>query len=138
DVADLDESILYIIVPRNIDFQAKVFLPSNVVVERELTVYDVINIADIHATINSTCVFEALALGKPSILIDYRGGASSYYYKIFEHSNSVVFVSNPHEFLASIVGGSFPSSSQIKSEGGQFFKDGFRLNISASVKSLLR
>ncbi|RNL81626.1 hypothetical protein ED312_18630 [Sinomicrobium pectinilyticum] len=137
NVGELDPSILYLIVPRNPDLQSRVSLASNIIIERKLNIYDAINMSDIHSTVNSTCAIEALALGKPNVLIDHMGLARSYYYGIFKDSLSVKFVEpDPKEYYAAIKKPDFPPSERISNEGKVFFEKDFKKNIIDLLRKL--
>lgn len=130
EVASLDKSICYLIIPRNINENYKENnLEPNVFIERKLNIYEALQICDIHASINSSCAVEALIFGVPNVLYDYNNWASDYYKQILGEDNSTFYVKEPEEFINVIRRNEFMPKQEIERKGSFFFKKGFINNF---------
>ena len=82
-VALLDTSICYLLIPRNAHKSYESFsLEDNLFIVKDLNIYECLQFADFHVTINSSCAIESLFFGVPNILFDYEGWACSYFQNI--------------------------------------------------------
>jgi len=128
-VAALDQSILFLMVPRNVDRDyAHIELQKNMVIEREMNIYECLQIADIHFTVNSTCAIEALYFGVPNILYDYDNWARSYYENILNDKKHTKYVITPEEFIFVLNENNFYSKKSIIEKSAVFFTRNFIKN----------
>lgn len=134
-LAALDTSILYLAVPRD---PLKPYLNApkrkNLIIERNRNIYECLQIADFHATINSTCAIEALYFGVPNILFDYSNWASDYYNKILNDAKHTVFVKSPDEFLDMVRSHMFDETDMIVESSKYFIEQGFEQNVKNLMK----
>jgi len=104
NVAKLNDNILYIFIPRNTrkDY-IKYKFPSNILIIKELNVYQIIRESDFHATVYSTCALEAPALGIPNIMINLDDLAHRYFSDILTNCETTKFVDSEEAFLKAIM-----------------------------------
>lgn len=90
NAANLDSSILYILIPRrwNDDYK-KINLPENVVFSKKNGFYEVILWCTHHSTVFSSTAFESNYFGIPNILVDIEGLATKYFGVFFEKQDIV-------------------------------------------------
>lgn len=131
----LDRNILYIFVPRDInkDYSNTNF-PENIVILRDLNVYQIIKEADFHSTMYSTCALEAPALGTPNILININNFAKKYYSKTLTNRDVTRFVDTGKEFVDTIRSWRTKTKTEIISLHCNFYKQ----NHKESLKQALR
>jgi len=98
--ASLSKNVLYIFVPRDVnkDYSNANF-PENIILLKNLNVYQIIKEANFHATVYSTCSLEAPALGVPNILINIDGMARKYYSDLLMNRDVTRFVDTEEEFV---------------------------------------
>lgn len=102
--AELDDHILYILIPRRPEddkYSARV-LPDNVKIERIKNFYELMSYVDFHSTVNSTCALEAPALGVQNILVNIDKQAEIVYGKILSDERINRFVNSPEECVNTI------------------------------------
>ena len=123
NVAKINESILYIFIPRNTgkDYLNYKF-PNNIVVIKELNVYQIIRESDFHATVYSTCALEAPALGIPNILINLDDLAHQYFSDILTNRETTKFVDSEEAFLETIMTWSPVDKGEIMRMHRDFYK----------------
>jgi hypothetical protein len=137
-VAALDFEIGYILVPRNPKKTYSKFKTGpNLIIERELNIYDCLGFADYHCTINSTCAIESLCFGVPNILYDYDGWATSYYSNLLDDLGHTVFVNSADEFISTIYQTEFYSKEIIKKASTFFFEDNFLENVKTAIETVV-
>ncbi len=127
---------VYLIIPRNpaYDFEAWSF-PSNVIVERDLNIYEAMKIGDVHTTINSTTALEAFCFGIPSVLIDIKHMAGNYYQDLFDNVDSVTFAADMDSFIEAIAHAKDRDRGKIRAEGDRFFKRDYDTNFRQALQS---
>ncbi|MEW7289526.1 hypothetical protein [Aquimarina sp. 2304DJ70-9] len=97
EAANLDPSILYILIPRKWNERyEEIDLPANVVFSKKNGFYDVVVWCTHHSTVFSSTAFEANYFGIPNILIDIDGLATRYFGVFFEKQN---IVNDKREFI---------------------------------------
>lgn len=136
--AELDDSVFYMLIPRNIsgDYE-HLPLPENMVIEKTLNIYECLRIADVHLTVNSTCSIEALYFGVPNILFDHDNWASSYYAKILKDPRHTKYVKTAEELIYTLNSNKFDSKKVIIEKSGVFFTRNFIENIKNFLKKEL-
>tara|TARA_R110002033_G_scaffold169897_3_gene211449 strand:+ start:247429 stop:248811 length:1383 start_codon:yes stop_codon:yes gene_type:complete len=128
--AILDDTVCYVVIPRNSNKDySKMKFQSNVIINKKINIYEALKICDIHATINSSCAIEAMSLGIPNILYNYKNWSSSYFKSIFDSDNYGCYVTTPQEFYNIIKEHKYASREQILKKGETFFKKGFMQNF---------
>ena len=133
--ASLSKDILYIFVPRDLskDYSWTDF-PENIIILENLNIYQMIKVADFHATVNSTCALEAPVLGVPNILININNQAKMYYSNILTNRDVTRFVNKENEFINLILNRQTKSKKQINNLHRGFYKQ----NHKESLKQALR
>lgn len=135
-VAALDPMVGYLLVPRNpIKLYDQFKTRPNVIIERDLNIYECLAFADYHSTINSTCAIESLCFGVPNILYNYDGWAWRYYSNVLKDSGHTVFVDSADEFIATLNRQQFFPREKIKKAGALFFEDNFLQNVKRIVET---
>ena len=135
-VASLNGKVCYLIVPRNPQKSyAKFHAMSNLIIEKELNIYECLHFADYHCTINSTCAIESLYFGVPNILYDYSGWATNYYATILGDAKHTIFVESAEQFVEALDNWHFYSREEIKNAGNLFFEDNFLQNVTSFVET---
>jgi len=100
----LSNKILYIYVPRIYDKEKyKIFDNyKNIVLMKDLNIYQIIKKSDFHSTMFSTCAIESPAIGIPNILINIDGLSKFYYENILDDKNTK-YVDNEREYVKTIL-----------------------------------
>lgn len=87
-------------------YNEKYKFPSNIRFN-EGTVYEAIGKTDIHLTIFSTTSIEALSLGKPCLLYDFKGNATNHLYSMIGDNDNAYFLKSVDDFV-NYIGNYFP------------------------------
>ena len=137
DSADLDKDILYLFVPRDKkrDYR-QVNFPSNILVIKDLNVYQVIKESDFHATVSSTCALEALAIGVPNILINILNEARNMYGYLLNGKRFSLFADTPEEFIHAVNEFKFEKRKNIQKVGDLFYRPGYLNNLKEALLNL--
>ena len=129
-VALLDTSICYLLIPRNAHKSYESFsLEDNLFIVKDLNIYECLQFADFHVTINSSCAIESLFFGVPNILFDYEGWACSYFQNILNDQKHTVMVKSAKEFITAIYSHDFYQKTEIIDKSRQFIERDFSENI---------
>jgi hypothetical protein len=134
-VAELNISVYYILIPRNVlrDY-GHLELPKNMIIEKNLNIYECLRIADVHLTVNSTCAIESLYFGVPNILFDYDNWATNYYANILKDPMHTKYVKTAEEFIFALNSGEFHSKKAIIEKSMRFFTRNFTENLRNLLK----
>ena len=99
--AVLDRDICYLLIPRHPEEEhyASFELPDNVMIVKNQNFYELMMLADFHATVYSTCAIEAPSLGVQNILINIDGLAKRFYGNVLNDSRITRFVETPEDFV---------------------------------------
>lgn len=132
--ASLNSNVLYIFVPRNVnkDYSNANF-SENIVILKDLDVYQIIKEAIFHATVYSTCALEAPALGVSNILINIDGLAKKHYSDLLVNRDITKFVDTEEEFLDLILNWHTKTKNEIRNSHNGFYKQ----NHNESLKQAL-
>jgi len=134
ETARKDPSIGYLLMPRNVHKSYDAYkLEQNLMIIKDLNVYECLQIADFHSTINSTCAIESLYFGVPNILYDFKGWAASYYENILDDNKHTMLVQTPEAFLQVIATHEFYSGDVLIEKSRAFI----RRNFSDNIKSVI-
>lgn len=134
ECANIMPQVAFLLVLRNPDYQTLLQTPENLIIDPAINIYNAFDICDIHSTINSTTVLEALFFGKPNILFDFNGQPMSYFSELSK-LKSVNFVKSAGEFEKRLYAFDSLSSTEIQDEGKEFFVPDFRQNLLAQSKT---
>jgi hypothetical protein len=132
--ARLNNDILYIFVPRdtNKDYSLVEF-PNNVVILKDLNIYQIIKESDFHSTVFSTTAIEAPALGIPNILINIDGFAKKYYSDILTDRNTTIIAETEQEFIKILDNRKKISKKIIMDAHEGFYKQNHKENIKRAI-----
>ena len=135
EVSSLDENILYIFIPRelNKDYSNEGF-SRNVVIIKELNVYQIIKESDFHSTVYSTCALEAPVLGVPNILINIEGLAKKYYEEILTNSDTTKFVDTKKEYYNTVLNWNTKSKQEIMKLHNIFYEKNHKESLKHALK----
>jgi len=99
--AVLDRDICYLLIPRypQEENYSSFELPDNVMVVKDENFYELMMLADFHATVYSTCAIEAPSLGVQNILINIDGLSKRFYGNVLNDSRVTRFADTPQEFV---------------------------------------
>lgn len=138
-LASLDESILYMFVPRDVNknyvdnnFQ------SNIIIIKNLNVYQIIKESDFHATVFSTCALEAPALGVPNILINIDGLAKKYYVDILTNSDITRFVDTEEDFLTTVLTWNTKNMREIMDMHNNFYEQNHKESLKKALNLIYK
>lgn len=100
--AALDRDICYLLIPRypQGEHYSSFELPGNVMIVKDENFYELMTLADFHATVFSTCAIEAPSLGVQNILINIDGLSKRFYGNILNDSRVTRFADTPQEFVS--------------------------------------
>jgi len=133
--ASLSKNILYIFVPRKINKDyTNVHFPENIVILKDLDVYQTIKEVDFHATIYSTCALEAPTLGVPNILINIDGLAKAYYSDLLMNRDITRFVDTEEEFVDVILNWHTRLKKEIMNLHEGFYKQNHKENLKRALE----
>jgi len=136
--ASLSKDILYIFVPRDLskDYSRANF-PENIIILRNLNIYQIVKEADFHATVNSTCALEAPVLGVPNILININNQAKIYYSDLLTNRNVTRFVDKENEFVNLILNWQTNSKKEINNLHRGFYKENHKENLKQALRIVM-
>ncbi len=135
--ASLSKDILYIFVPRDLskDYSYANFL-GNIIIIKDLDVYQIMREADFHSTLWSTCALEAPALGVPSILININGFAKKYYSNLLTNRDVTRFVDTPEEFIDIILKWQPKRKKEITNLHSSFYREDHKKSLKIALKRI--
>lgn len=91
------KDILFIYVPRTNDADVS-SKEENVLIKKDVNIYEYLKWADVHMTISSTTCLEAHYYHTPTIFVDMNHLASEYYGNILTRKNGAVYITRKEEF----------------------------------------
>ena len=133
DTAQKNDKILYIYIPRGINYftTKKIIPPQNIIfLNDNINTYEIISNCHFHATVTSTCSIEALCMGIQNIFININNWSKSYYSHL-ESKKYNYFANTPDEFLNIIFSSYEVSKQEIIEEYAHFIKIGYESNFRA-------
>ena len=100
--AVLDRDICYLLIPRypQEEHYSSFELPDNVMIVKDENFYELMMLADFHATVYSTCAIEAPSLGVQNILINIDGLSKRFYGNMLSDGRITRFTDTPEEFVS--------------------------------------
>ncbi len=126
----LSKDILYIFVPRDINKNySNVNFPENIIMLKNLDVYQIIKETNFHATVNSTCALEAPAIGVPNILININNLAKISYSNLLTNRDITRFVDTEEEFVDTILTWHTKTKKEIMSLHSDFYKQNHKKSL---------
>ena len=135
--ASLDAGIAYLYIPRSWDgLDASQFEGNLFLAPEGSDVYRCMVECDVHATVYSTCALEALALGKPNVLIDLGGLAERYLGPVLADGPYARYVSDPARFAAAVRGAP-ADPEEARRLGSRYFAPFDAERLEAVIKSPL-
>ena len=138
EAAAMDDSILYVFIPRPGERgPVAASLPPNISIFEGLDFYHAAKFCDFHSTVCSTCALEAPALGTPNILIDIRGWAKQYYGDVLVDQDVTRMVGTPGELIRTVLSWqALPRECVIESHAG-FYKPDHVRNVRDALADIL-
>jgi len=128
--ASLRKDILYIFTPRDINKNySNVNFPENIIILKNLDVYQIIKESNFHATVNSTCALEAPAIGVPNILININNQSKIYYSNLLTNRDVTRFVDTEKEFVNTILTWHTKTKREIMSLHNVFYKENHKKSL---------
>jgi len=136
--AFLSPYILFIFVPRDLSKDYSNFnFPGNIIMIKNLDVYQTIKYSDFHATVYSSCAIEAPALGVPNILINIKNESKKYYSEILTNPEVTRFVDTPEEFVNLIQNWAPKSKEEIKQLHEGFYTKNHKESLKKALDKIL-
>ncbi len=126
-LAPLQHRYLYLFLPRRFHAaHTSVFHDHpNIIIPEHDDFYTLLPLADVHATVYSTCALEASYCRLTNILIDINGLASKHMQSLLRPNHDAYYVETPEEMLACI-----SSSPKVTStQQSHFFASGYHRNL---------
>jgi hypothetical protein len=137
NAARISKDILFIFVPRSLEIDyIYANFPKNIIVIKDLDVYQTIKFSDFHSTVYSTCALEAPALGVPNILINIKNESKRYYLDILDNPDVTKFVDTPEEYVNTIQTWDSKSKEGIKRLHEGFYAKNHKDNLIKVLKIL--
>jgi hypothetical protein len=104
EAANLDRTICYILIPREIREEQYLSwkLPDNVIVIKDKNFYELMSYVDFHSTVYSTCALEAPSLGVQNILINIDGLSLQYYGDILNDERITSYANTAEELVNAV------------------------------------
>lgn len=100
-IARMRKDIFFVYIPRSSNADVH-FSTENVLVKRDVNIYEYLKWADIHMTISSTTCLEAHYFHTPTIFVDLNHLATEYYGDILTKKNGAVYISKQEEFAGAV------------------------------------
>lgn len=124
--------LLFMYIPRqsNTEIQPNV---DNIVVVRDVNIYQYLKWADIHVTISSTTCLEAQYYQTPTIFYDYEKRASTYYGELLKNENGAFYVSTLEGFAKALL-----SLSQSSVKYQEVFVHDHIKRITTAINNMLK
>jgi hypothetical protein len=138
--AAICKKTLFIFVPRYVldkNYQLMAF-PTNVVLIRQLDIYQTILLSDFHVTVYSTTALEAPVFGVRNILIDIKGQASEFYKNILSNPLVTRFVNTAEELAEAIVNWEPVPKTKIKQLHGGFYRSNHEENLKKALITIFK
>jgi len=139
EVACLASDVLFIFIPRtkerDIDFKIENLITIDSL-GNDINFYQIIKFVDIHSTAYSTCALEAPIFGIPNILINIRGLAKFYYYKLLCDLHTTQFADTPEEYLKILNNWLPPSKQELAKLHEIFFANNYSQNLINALKNV--
>jgi len=134
-LAALNKDILYIYVPRDINSDYSEYnFTKNIMIMKNLNIYQIIIESNFHATVYSTCALEAPALGIPNILININNLATKYYKEILTNPDTTTFVNNEVQFLKTLLSWKLKSKEEIIDGHNDFYEKNHMVSLKKALK----
>ena len=139
EAAKLDSSIIYMLIPRQLEEKvySNMGFPQNIVVITDKNFYELMAYCDFHSTVNSTCALEAPSLGVQNILVDVDGSARIYYEKVLSDERVTRFTDTPEEYVDIVKNFSRLDRNIVRELHKDFFAHNYQENIRSFVKTYL-
>ena len=133
--ASLSKNILYIFVPRNVnkDYSNANF-PENIIILKDLNVYQIVKEANFHTTVYSACALEAPALGVPNILVNIDGMAKKHYSDLLMNRDVTRFVDTEEEIVDVILNWHTRIKKEIMNLHNGFYKQNHKESLKQALK----
>jgi len=133
--ASLSKNVLYIFVPRDpSEDYSNANFPENIIILKDLDVYQIVKEAKFHATVYSTCALEAPALGVPNILINVDDMAKKYYSDLLTNRDITRFVDTEEEFVDVILNWRTKTKKEIMNLHNGFYKQNHKESLKQALK----
>ncbi len=98
--AKLDDTILYVFIPRTLGKSAEEYgFPSNVILVDWLNCYEIIAHSDFHSTVFSSCAIEAPSIGVQNIMINLDNLSKTVYGNILTNSEITCYAETPNQYV---------------------------------------
>jgi hypothetical protein len=111
-------------------------LPKQIMVFPELSIYEAILYSDYHSTVYSTTSIEALALGRPNILINHNGLAEKYFSDLVDNGQSTCIVNTPEEWVNAVKHTTFLEPEAIIKKSSYYIVRGFQENTKKALQQI--
>lgn len=136
-VAELDESILFVFVPRTYSKNTDDYnFPKNIILTEWLDVYQVIWHSDIHSTVFSTCALEAPSIGVKNVLINIENMSKHIFDDILNDKTVTRYSADPLDYLH-MVNSTVPEpKNDIIEKNKEIIVPGYKKNIKSTLKYL--
>jgi hypothetical protein len=135
EAAELDDEILFIIVPRE-PLDKNWSLPRNVRIVTELNFYQLMTYVDVHVTVFSSCAMEAPSLGVRNILVNLNNYAKIYYGQLLKDETITRYVDTPHELVNEINMLVPIDRNTVMQANSAFITPNYRSNLKRIIKEL--
>lgn len=132
-VTKLDSRLFFVFIPRFVKGYHRSYKNDSIVIETELNVYQCMQNSHITSAVLSTCAIESLAFGTPVILMDIGGLAKFVYGEFFKGIVSVLYVSEPKDFVEKVDQAIQLDRNIIRREGSWFFADNYEERLKKAL-----
>jgi len=132
-----DSNILYVLIPRNeTDIDTYEHTKRNIVIVNDLNCYEVVVASDYHASVYSSCVYEASALGKENIFLNILGYSAKYYLKFIQKHRCNHLMDTPEELISFLRTHNKIDKDIIIKESEEYIVHGYEENIVDTIRFL--
>lgn len=135
EAAELDDDILFLIVPRE-PLNQNWSLPENVRIVTEPNFYQLMKYVDVHVTAFSSCALEAPSLGVRNILININDYAKIYYGGLLRDEVITRYVETPTELVDEINKLMPIDKDAVMKKNSAFITPHYRSNLKRILREL--
>ncbi len=123
NIAKNNKKYFIVFVPRVLEAYHHEYELDNLIIETELSIYECMVSSDIASTVYSTCALESLALGIPTLLINFENKAKELIGMFFNEDSTVRYCDNEAMFNDCIDKLLTIDRKLICTEGNTFFEN---------------
>jgi hypothetical protein len=113
----------------------KMSLPSNIVFNTKLNVYQIIGACQVHTTAFSTCALEAPSLGVPNVLCNIENKAKEYFGNALDH-RPTYYCDSVAQYIGNVEDALHKDASEIMEANQHIIRPHFKRNLNQALANI--